>query len=119
MDQMKEELSKRYADAYRSASRFVDRGASIRKFAIVTGVLIAPIGVGSSNGFVALAWLATSFVAGSALFLFGIAVVVQGQILRATIDSAVNTSPFLDDEGKASLLSLVHEEYVTADARHR
>jgi hypothetical protein len=39
-------------------------------------------------------------------FVLGILVSAQGQILRATLDTAVNTSPFLTNEDKACVIDL-------------
>jgi hypothetical protein len=40
-------------------------------------------------------------------FVLGIIVSAQGQILKANLDSAVNTSPFLTTQQKARVMDLV------------
>ena len=39
-------------------------------------------------------------------WIFGALISSQGQLLKATLDSAVNTSPFLDDSERARMMSL-------------
>ena len=39
-------------------------------------------------------------------FVIGIMVAAQGQLLRATLDTAVHSSPFLTDDLRASVMSL-------------
>lgn len=43
--------------------------------------------------------------AGLAPFIGGILISAQGQVLKATLDTAVNTSPFLENEERLALLS--------------
>jgi hypothetical protein len=45
-------------------------------------------------------------LAGLLWYVIGIFVAAQGQILKATLDSAVNSSPFLTDAHKAEIMSL-------------
>ena len=49
--------------------------------------------------FAAAVWFALFFV-------LGVLVSAQGQILRATLDSAVNSSPFLTNDQRASIMKL-------------
>lgn len=46
-------------------------------------------------------------VVGVLFYLLGIFVSAQGQILSASLDSAVNSSPFLTQEQKARVMSLL------------
>ena len=39
-------------------------------------------------------------------FVLGVFISAQGQLLKATLDAAVHTSPFLDDEEKAAALGI-------------
>ena len=43
---------------------------------------------------------------GILLFVLGTLVAAQGQILKAALDSAVNSSPFLNDPDRAEIMSL-------------
>lgn len=40
------------------------------------------------------------------LYVFGTLASAQGQILKATLDTAVNTSPFLEAEDRTRIMSL-------------
>ncbi|MEK6408096.1 MAG: hypothetical protein AABN34_14140 [Acidobacteriota bacterium] len=44
--------------------------------------------------------------AGILLFVLGTLIAAQGQILKATLDAAVNSSPFLTDQDRAEIMSL-------------
>jgi hypothetical protein len=70
-------------------------------FALVNGRNVGPAEVmmaGSGSVF--------GILAGLVLYVFGILISAQGQILQATLDSAVNSSPFLTDEMRAEMMSL-------------
>jgi hypothetical protein len=49
---------------------------------------------------------AIAVVAGGLQFLLGVIVSAQGQILKAELDTAVNSSPFLVDQQRAQIMSL-------------
>jgi len=44
--------------------------------------------------------------AGALFYIVGVLVSAQGQILKASLDGAVNSSPFLADEHRARIMSL-------------
>ena len=50
--------------------------------------------------------LMAALVAGMFFYVAGVMVSAQGQLLQATLDTAVNSSPLLDDEQKAQILAL-------------
>jgi len=45
-------------------------------------------------------------VVGGLGFIFGVMVSAQGQLLKAILDTAVNSSPLLDDDQRARMMSL-------------
>jgi zinc-ribbon domain len=95
---------KRYKSAYQIA-RLTDIAGHVLKAA---GVLMA-IGALITFGFGGFAVLMALFLAGVFFFLFlalGLVVSTQAQSLRAGLDSAVNSSPFLTDEQRAKVMSL-------------
>ena len=107
-------LHTRYIDAYRVA-RFVVGVGDL--FKILGIVLAAIIGMGTllvvsqTRGeqqqiafFIAGATIAGFF--GALLFLLGVLVASIGQIQKATLDSAVNSSPFLTNEHRIQIMSL-------------
>jgi ABC-type multidrug transport system fused ATPase/permease subunit len=119
-------LNARYKDAYKAARFIVGLGRFIKGIAlfsaIVVGViaavlLLAVIGaasdqrgggaaliVGSFGSFaVALGGIVWALIA----YVIGVFVSAAGQIQRATLDTAVNSSPHLTNGEKASIMSLV------------
>lgn len=105
---------RRYLDAYRVARFIVGLGTFIKVLAAIAGVLVFILGlVGASENFGRSASEAVGIVAflmgvvtWLVFFIAGVIVSAQGQQLKATLDSAVHTSPFLDPEGKARAMSL-------------
>lgn len=110
-------LKKRYWDAYVVARTTVGIGRGIKFVGALLGILIflgfllaasntrtlrgsdAPIigaVVGGASGL--FVWLI--------FFIWGVLVSAQGQILKASLDGAVNSSPFLDNEQRARIMSL-------------
>jgi hypothetical protein len=105
---------KRYIDAYRVA-RFTTGAGSLIK--ISGGVLAVVIGLGTL--FVAGQYrnsteqmvfffigVISAVFAGGLLFLFGVLVAAQGEVLKAILDTAVNASPFLTNKQRAEIMSL-------------
>lgn len=104
-------ITSRYRDAYTVATTVVGFGYTIKGLGILVGGVFALAGlVMSSNGgagiFPAIAAFAFAIVSGLLIYLCGVFVSAQGQVLRAMLDTAVNTSPFLDDGARASAMSL-------------
>jgi zinc-ribbon domain len=101
-------LKKRYQDAYRIAKTIVGFGSLIKFVALVGGLIAFSIGlraVGSApSGFIG-ASLFAFFVAGS-IYVIAVVVSARGQLLQATLDTAVNTSPFLRESDRAEIMSL-------------
>lgn len=103
----------RYSNAYAVSGAHSAIGATIKAMGVLTAVLIAIVGVfgGSKAGgpvFVASA-LVAAVVAGVPIYVLGVLVSAQGEILKATLDVAVHTSPFLSNEHKRAALSLEGE----------
>lgn len=111
-------LKKRYWDAYVVARTTVGIGTAIKVVGAVLGILIfVGVLVIANNGpryyrsgdaqviaailggvWGALVWLF--------FFIWGVLVSAQGQILKASLDGAVNSSPFLTNEQRARIMSL-------------
>jgi hypothetical protein len=117
-------ISRRYADAYLKANVQTGLGVTIKTLSLVIGGLIAGLAllyalpqlipqqgmfgataniIGAALGFVAA-------IIGAAMggvgWILGTLISSQGQLLKATLDSAVNSSPFLDDSERARMMSL-------------
>jgi len=105
---------KRYKDAYRVGGFIVGAGEFFKTVGIVLAVLIG-VGAlivagktqdGQQQTAILLSGSVVAGFAGGMLFLFGILVAAQGQLLKATLDTAVNTSPFLTNDDRARMMSL-------------
>ena len=101
---------RRYGEAYGVANTLAGLGDSIRGLGIVVGILLsfaAFVTLLSRGGWVVAGIIETGAVTGGAIvYVLGILIATQGQILKASLDSAVNSSPFLPDEIRARILSL-------------
>ncbi len=107
----------RYCDAYLVARVTTGFGGIIKAIgiALAVGIFMGGIVVGSAMARMygseiqtGLGILGAAFAAviGATFYLFGILVSAQGQILKATLDGAVNNSPFLTNDQKAQTMSL-------------
>jgi hypothetical protein len=99
------QLEVRYSDGYKAAKAIVGFGNLVKTIGAVAGVIIALVALSMSGTlfiggvlFGGLVWLG--------LFVSGIVICAQGQLLLATLDSAVNNSPFMDNSQRASIMSL-------------
>jgi hypothetical protein len=123
-------LKKRYADSYIVARATVGVGKLFKGFGILIASFViiaaaiagAKLGYDASNapyplrsdpGTAALLGVAclvggivVAALTGGVLYLLGILIGAQGQILKASLDEAVNTSPFLTNEYRALIMSL-------------
>jgi hypothetical protein len=115
-------LKTRYTDAYLAARAYVLLGNTIKTVGIVLGVLIlvgffafasfaaknaqqSDVG-GGAFILVMFIGIANALLVGFIFYLLGVLVSAQGQILKASLDSAVNGSPFLTNEHRAEIMSL-------------
>lgn len=99
----------RYQDAYRVAAAIITTGSIIKVIGAVLGlglgfVAFAQVEKGFKLG--TILWFAGAVITWLGFYLWGVMVSAQGQLIRATLDSAVNTSPFLEREDKARAMSL-------------
>lgn len=111
----------RYRDAYMHARTVNGIGAAVKVIAIALGGLIALIGfisctsssastnlfssgVGELGGGITFVWGAALGFAG---FVYGTIVQSRAQQLKASLDCAVNSSPFLTDQQRAVVMSLI------------
>ncbi len=125
VDQVSERIGSvlgRYTDAYRIARFLVTLGTVIKVIGFLLGALIAftfisfaaSVSSGNLRGqrtdgvdavilIVGLLWGAVVF---TVFFIAGVIISAQGQILKANVDAAVHTSPFVNDDQKAQIMSL-------------
>jgi hypothetical protein len=101
---------KRYRDAYRVGRTIVRVGNVIKIIGVLLAGLIAVASLlaASRSALFLPGGLLMAVIIGLALWLAGVFVSCQGQMLLASLDLAVNTSHFLTDDQRASVMSLPH-----------
>lgn len=105
----------RYRDGYRAARMTVVLGIVIRVLGALLGLAVMLIlsvlgsssGEGSRVGFEGLGLgLFFGFTIFAVFFVLGVLVSSLGQLRKASLDAAVNSSPFLTNEERAEVMSL-------------
>ena len=113
----------RYADAFLSARLTNGIGITIKNIGLGTGLAIGSGGVlfamaimgidGVSVGtkimaaiFIVAAGATIGAIAGALIYLQGVLIAAQGQTLKASLDSAVHSSPFLSASDMARVMTL-------------
>ena len=91
-------LAKRYQDAYLVANT---------TSSIVLGIAIFAVAVAESNSTqVIVVVLFAGIVIGGFIVMFGVLICALGQLLKATLDTALNTSPLLTNSERTKIMSL-------------
>ena len=110
-DSFTSSVGRRYQDAYLVARATTAIGVAVKSIGIGLGVLIviAAAIFGSQAdragmGFVG--GLVFGAVVAIPLYVLGVLVSAHGQVLKATLDTAVHSSPFLKKEDMARVMSL-------------
>jgi hypothetical protein len=106
-------VGRRYRDGYVVADAVIAHGTRLKTLAIVVAVvtvLIVLVVAGNFRGGVALgiaaAGIAVTVAVCGVIHAQGVRTCAEGQHLLASLDVAVNTSPFLTDPEKAQAMSL-------------
>jgi|SRR5579871_1331507 len=102
------DVSGRYDRAYRVAQVNISLGEFVKAVGILAFALMV-VGTIAFSGRSPEALLAGTFLAvagGLALHCLGAILCAQGEILRATLDAATNSSPFLTTAEKARLMAV-------------
>jgi hypothetical protein len=108
-------VMKRYSLAYAHARAINDFGGTVKTLAAVVGILAALLGLRSLVGpeplspvssFAGLAMIILGIVVGIIGWAIGVMIQAGGQVTLAQLDCAVNSSPFLTDEQRATMMSL-------------
>jgi hypothetical protein len=99
-------ISDRYESCYRSAKSIVEQGETLKRLSVIVASLAVVGGflVGGTYGLVG--GLVFAIGLGGSTYSQGIQTVAQGQVLMAVTDTAVHTSPLMDDREKAELVGL-------------
>ncbi len=104
-------IRKRYKDAYLVARATGGFGTLIKAIGVIVGALFVVVGLnflneGRGTQELGIVSVGLGFVLGALFFLLGILVSAQAQILKASLDAAVHTSPFLTNRDRAAIMSL-------------
>jgi hypothetical protein len=105
-------LKKRYSDAYLVSKVTVSFGNLMKIIGVLlTGVIIVAAlfmsrQAGAGAAVIVVGGIIAAGLSGLLLYLLGILVAAHGQVLQATLDTAVNSSPFLTDADRAAIMSL-------------
>jgi hypothetical protein len=99
-------LADRYRDAYGVAASLVSLGNTVKRcsFLLAGGVIV--ISLVSMSLYVLVAALFAAAFIGAVTYAFGRFLAAQGQFMSAMLDTAVNTSPHLQESEKASIMGL-------------
>lgn len=106
-------VGRRYADAYGVAQVVDGFGSLIKAVGITIGALFVLGGlVIGSQGAIGVMFAVAAVGIGACIativWVLGILVSANGQILKASLDVAVNSSRFLNDDDVASVMGLSH-----------
>jgi hypothetical protein len=102
----------RYSDAYLYARVTVGIGSFIKGIGIASAILLFLVlfiagAANNSNPVISLIVGAIlGGIVGGFFYIWGILISAVGQILKASLDGSVNTSPFLTNEHRAKIMSL-------------
>jgi hypothetical protein len=104
---------KRYKDAYIVARATSGLGGTIKVLGWIFGGIVAiagwAIGLqsdGAPNQLIMYGGLILGAIIAIPLWVLGILITAQGEIIKAALDEAVHTSPFLNNDQRASVMSL-------------
>lgn len=106
-------LLTRYRDAYTVARVTSGFGTLVKVFGVLLGAIPFVAGFIVSGQFqrqpamqttIAVTGVIFGLFIAFVLYILGVLVAAHGQILMATLDEAVHTSPFLSDEQKADVI---------------
>jgi hypothetical protein len=99
-------LLKRYRDAYSVAGVIVGFGRIIKTVGLIVAALAILAGLAAESPIYLLAGLFFAVFIGGIFYLLGVIVSAQGQIFKGSLDTAINTSPFLLNTHRAEIMCL-------------
>jgi hypothetical protein len=102
---------RRYRDAYRVGAALVAFGQAIKVVGVILGAIVVVLAISLGGGpfddrSLLLSGIFFAAIVGGLFWILGVAVAALGQILRATLDSAVSLSRFLSDAECAEAMGL-------------
>lgn len=97
----------RYREAYSVAAGIISFGKLVQKIALAVGAVILLVslvfGLEGESWFPLGIGVVIAMIVGGG-WISGMIIMAQGQIIQSVIDTAVNTSPLLDNPSKAQFL---------------
>jgi hypothetical protein len=100
----------RYSDAYQIANATVAIGETVKTVSFGAGLLLGVAGIYAATSLSGWMWcvvgILVGLVVGGGGFVLGTLLSALGQVLKATLDTAVNSSPFLENDQRAEIMSL-------------
>lgn len=96
----------RYRDAFRVGAALVGLGDGIKAAGAILGGIIVVVSFSEASGAFLAAGIFLGVTMGALFWVSGVMVAAQGQILRATLDTAVAASRFLTDTERAGAMGL-------------
>ncbi len=98
----------RYTDAYLTARTITAVGTTVKFIAFIISGCIVLMGfvAGSQSAQFILGGIILGAIIGIPIYVLGILVSAQGQILKATLDTAVNSSALLTKDEMRKMMSL-------------
>lgn len=110
-DAVSRSVVSRYRDAYLVARATTTIGAVVKAIGVALGFLIVAVSaIAGGQAGDAVRFLVGGIllgpVIGVPLFVLGVLVSAHGQVLKATLDTAVHSSPFLNKEDMARVMSI-------------
>ncbi len=107
-------LMTRYRDGYLKARVMNGWGQVIKGLGVMVAILLAILGMvlvnddrsGDATFAFGVVIIVSGVISGIWFFILGIVIAAHGQMLKASLDGAVNSSPFLTNEQRAKIMSL-------------
>ena len=95
----------RYKDSYLLARTITTFGSIVKFLAFLVGGVIALIALSQGSQYVVIGVALGIFIV-LPIYILGVLVSAMGQILKATLDTAVNTSPLITKDEMRQIMSL-------------
>ncbi len=101
-------LTSRYKDAYKVAYGTISSGNSIKLLGVIVGIAVIVISLFMyshiNDKMILEIGTIAAVILGGQIYLFGILICAQGQLLLTSIDTAINTSPNMQKENKIEII---------------
>ncbi len=106
------DVKQRYRDAYLVSKVTIGFGNWVKRIGfllagvIFFGALIMSLEANNAEEILVVGGFVVAGLIGLLFYLIGVLVAAHGQVLQATLDTAVNSSPFLTDADRVEIMSL-------------